>query len=326
MAVKILITGGAGYIGSCVTNLLLNEGHRVTAVDALWFDRRIPLLFRDNPNYRFIKGDIGDSKISEEAMKEGVDYVIHAAAVVGDPAAKKFPELTYRTNYEISVELIERLRHSNVRGFVFLSTCSNYGVSDGFASEESPLKPLSLYAETKVNVERYLMDKVKDLDWVICRLSTAYGLSRRMRFDLTINDFAKKAVIAKYIDIFLPHTHRPYMHVQDIAQALSKIMERFDFVKNDVLNIGFDSENYQKIRIAEIIRDHIPEVRIEVIKKGDDLRDYRVSFKKLERILGMRNEYTAERGIREIIDSIKSGAFNDINDDRYYNTHPNLRV
>ena len=205
---KILITGAAGYIGSVIVNRALEKDFRVKAIDALWFDKDVSLIHLNNPAYEFKKIDITDSSRLDRHL-DGVDFVIHTAAVVGDPASKKFPDLTTKVNLESTIRLIDRLKGRGVKGFIFLSTCSNYGIADGLANEETPLKPLSLYARTKVDVEQYLMDKVKHIDWVICRLSTAYGISPRMRFDLTVSDFTMNAFTQKYLDIYLPKTYRP---------------------------------------------------------------------------------------------------------------------
>ncbi|MFN5319595.1 MAG: NAD-dependent epimerase/dehydratase family protein [Bacteroidia bacterium] len=160
---RILITGGAGYIGSVLTNLALQRGHTVTAVDALWFNEQIPLIHLNNPNYTFHKGDIGSTTLMEP-LCENADFIIHTAAVVGDPASKLFPELTTEVNEKASIRLIKTAQKAGVKGFIFFSTCSNYGVANDLATEDTPLQPLSLYAESKVNVERYLMEKPQGLD------------------------------------------------------------------------------------------------------------------------------------------------------------------
>jgi len=176
---KLLITGGAGYIGSVITNLALQQGYQVKVVDALWYKKDIPLIHLNNPNYQFIKGDICNGNVAEKIIKD-VDFIINAAAVVGDPASKKFPDLTYKTNYEACVNLAELAKENQIKGFIFFSTCSNYGIANGLANEETELNPLSIYAKAKVKAEEYLMNKIKGLDWVICRLSTVYGVSPRI--------------------------------------------------------------------------------------------------------------------------------------------------
>lgn len=320
---KILITGGAGYIGSVITNLALQQGYVVKVVDTLWFNKSTPSIHRSNPAYEFLRADFGNSSVMERLLDE-VDYIVHAAAVVGEPASKKNPELTRRINYDASIKLIEMAQLYNVKGLVFLSTCSNYGISEGLASEETSLKPLSLYAETKVSVERYLMDKVKGLDWVICRLATVYGSSPRMRFDLTVNDFTMNAYIRKYLDIFLPFSHRPYIHVLDVAKVIMKMLKDFQRVKNNVFNVGFNSENYQKIQIAEIVKKFVPETKIEIVKTGTDLRDYQVDFSKLQSFLYIKNTFTVEEGVKEVLRLLKDRIITDPYKNCYYNTTPEL--
>lgn len=320
---KILVTGGAGYIGSVISNLALQKGYKVKVIDSLWFKKESPLIHISNPNYEFIKGDIRDDKLIDKELK-GIDFVIHTAAVVGDPASKKFPKLTSEVNHKASINLISKASKHGVKGFIFFSTCSNYGVSKGAANEETPLNPLSLYAETKVNVEKHLMNEAKGIDWVICRLSTVYGPSFRMRFDLTVNDFAMNAFNTKYLDVFMPYTYRPYIHVFDVANTVLEIINKFEKVKNNVFNVGFEGENYQKIQIVEAVKKFIPDLSVDIVEKGKDLRDYQVDFSKLQRYLGLKNSYTVEDGVKEVIEILRQGFITDTQNRIYYDTYPDL--
>lgn len=319
----VLITGGAGYIGSVISNLALQMGYRVKVIDSLWFKKEVSLTHESNPNYEFIKGDIRNKRLIDKEL-EGVDFVIHAAAVVGEPASTKFPELTYQVNYKASTELISKASQKGVKGFVFFSTCSNYGASGELANEETPLNPISLYAETKVNVEKYLMDEARGIDWIIGRVSTVYGSSFRMRFDLTVNDFTMNAFTKKYLDIFKPYTYRPYIHVFDLASTILKILDKFEKVKNNVFNLGFEGENYQKIQIVQIVKKFIADLSVNIIEKGEDLRDYRVDFSKLQKYLGLKNTYTVEDGVKEVIDLLSRGVITDADNRIYSNTYPEL--
>ena len=318
---KILITGGAGYIGSVITNLALQNGHEVVAVDHIWFNEQIPLIHLSNPRYTFIKGDIRNKEVVASAIK-GVDFVIHTAAVVGDPASKLFPEDTKSINEDASYQLIDLARAEKIKGFIFFSTCSNYGVANDLATEESELRPLSLYAESKVNVEKYLIEKVKDMNWVIGRLSTIYGASPRMRFDLTVNDFTLNAWKKQYLDIFLPESYRPYIHVFDLANIMMHVIADFDKVKNNVFNIGFPGENYQKIQIAEIVKKYIPETKIDILKEGGDKRDYQVDFSKLHRFLNVKQIFNVDKSVAEIYEMLSKGYITDPESPVYYNTTP----
>lgn len=320
---KLLITGGAGYIGSVITNLALQEGYQVKVIDTLWFRKDIPLIHLNNPIYQFIKGDICNKNIVKEIVKD-VDFIINAAAVVGDPASKKFPDLTYRINYEACINLAELAKENEIKGFIFFSTCSNYGIANGLANEETVLNPLSVYAKAKVKSEEYLMNKIKGLDWVICRLSTVYGVSPRMRFDLTVNDFAMNAYMKKYLNIFLPNSHRPYIHVYDLAKVIIELLKNFEKVKNNVFNIGFSGENYQKIQIANIAKENIPDTKIKIVKTGSDLRDYQVDFSKLKKFLDIKNTYTINDGVKEVLEILKNNIITDPYKDYYYNTLPDI--
>ncbi len=320
---KILITGGAGYIGSVLTNLALQNGHSVVAVDHLWFNEHIPLIHLSNPNYTFVKGDIRDKSVVEGAM-QNIDFIIHTAAVVGDPASKLFPEDTKSINETASYQLIDLARERKVKGFIFFSTCSNYGIANDLATEETPLSPLSLYAESKVNVERYLTEKVKDMDWVIGRLSTIYGASPRMRFDLTVNDFTLNGWKKKYLDIFLPESYRPYIHVFDLANVMMNVIANFDKVKNNVFNIGFPGENYQKIQIANTVKKYIPDVKIDILKEGGDKRDYQVDFSKLHKFISVKQIFNVDKSVAEIFEMLEKGYITDPDSPVYYNTTPKL--
>jgi nucleoside-diphosphate-sugar epimerase len=320
---KILITGGAGYVGSVLTNVALGNGHNVRVIDSLYFDSKVPLIHLSNPNYEFFRLDMSVSE-NIVPLLEGVDYIIHTAAIVGEPASNKFPELTEKTNYMAAKEIVGLAAQQGVKGFIFLSTCSNYGITEGLAREDGVLKPLSLYADTKVRVEKLLMEGAPGIDWAICRMSTVYGASPRMRFDLTVNDFAMNAYRKRYLDVFLPYTYRPYIHVYDAARVIMTMVEQFGKVRNNVFNVGFNGENYQKIKIADIVKQFIPDLKIDVVEKGTDLRDYQVDFTKLEKYLGMKNLFTVKDGVREVVDMLSLGIIGDPDADIYYNTKPRL--
>lgn len=320
---NLLITGGAGYIGSVITDLALQHDHRLKVIDSLWFKKDIPLSHISNPNYKFVKGDIRNTELVEDILQD-IDFIIHAAAVVGEQASTKFPELAFQVNYKASLNLISKALECGVKGFIFFSTCSNYGISEGIANEKTPLKPLSLYEETKVNVERYLMDKVKNLDWIICRLSTVYGPSPRMRFDLTVNDFTLNAYMKKSLNIFLPYTYRPYIHINDLGRIIIEILQNFGRVRNNIFNLGFNGENYQKIQIAKIVKKFVPGTKIKTVKSQTDLRDYQVDFSKLQRFLNIKNIFTVEDGVKEVLRLLEDQIINKPYENYYYNVNPDL--
>ena len=324
-ASTILITGGAGYIGSIITNLALRQGHRVIAVDTLWFERGTPAIHLGDPAYTFVRGDMGNAALMRPLL-EGVDHVIRTAAVVGDPASNKFPELTRYTNFIATQRLITLCRQQGVRGFFFFSTCSNYGIADDLATEATALNPLSLYAETKVDIERHLMDEVHDMDWIIGRLSTVYGTSPRMRFDLTVNDFTLAGWLDKKLDLFLPESYRPYIHVFDLAQVVLSLLVRITEARHNVFNIGFPGENYQKIQIAKAVSEVIPDLAINILRDGGDKRDYQVDFTKLHRFIKLEQVHRVNSAIRDIHRMLEDGLVTDPQAPKHYNTTPELET
>jgi len=319
MKMRILILGGAGYIGSVVTNLLMANNFKVKVMDNLMFKKDIPIIWSNSPDYKFLYGDIRDTTIIRKAL-ENVDIIVHMAAIVGDPASKKFPELTRETNLIASKKLINEAVRKKVEHFIFFSTCSNYGIAKGIASENAPLKPLSLYAETKVEVENFLINEVKDLiSWNILRLSTVYGSSPRMRFDLTVNDFAMTAYKKGSLEIYLPYSHRPYIHVFDSAMIVLKCINNFEKIKHQVFNVGFEGDNYQKIQIAKLVKKHLPKTKIEIVKAGKDPRDYKVNFSKLSEFFRLKKIYSIEDGVKEVINLLKYNVIENPFDRIYYN-------
>ena len=173
-------------------------------------------------------------------------------------------------------------------------------------------------------MEKYIINQVKHIDWIICRLSTVYGSSPRMRFDLTVNDFTLKAVKDKYIDIFLPESYRPYVHVFDLANILMDLIDNFKNVKNNVFNVGFPGENYKKIAIAEYAKNIVKDLKIDILKEGGDNRDYKVDFSKLNKHLKIDKKYNVYKSMIEISQLLKNGIIDDPLNHQYYNTSPSL--
>ena len=317
---NLLIIGGCGYIGSMIVNKAVAEGYNVKVVDLLWFNKNIPLIHFNNPKYNFINGDIGNENILDTVLKD-IDYVLYTAAVVGDPAGNKYPTLTQYTNVTVAKNVIAKCIEFGIKGFIYFSTCSNYGIAENrLANEESVLNPLSFYAKTKVEIENYLIEKSKNLNWIICRLSTVYGLSPRMRFDLTVNEFALKGVKEKYIDIFKPESYRPYIHTYDLANIVLEILKDFPILKNNIFNIGFNGENYPKIQIANIIKELIPSVKIDILNSGGDNRDYKVDFSKIHKFIKLNRHYDVKKAVKNIIRVLESGIIKYPLADEYYNT------
>ena len=318
---KIFITGCAGYIGSTATRLFLESGYSVNCVDKLLHTGKslIPLLQFETFNFK--KVDIYNINEYED-MIDSETAVIHLAAIVGEPASRKYPEETKRTNLEATKKLIEVAQRKQVKHFVFVSTCSNYGQvkEDEYATEDYPLNPLSLYAETKVAIEEFLKNEIKDsLNWTILRFATVYGLSPRMRFDLTVNDFTMHAIVDGKLLIYLPYSNRPYVHVLDVSRALKMVIENPENVIHEIFNVGNTAENYRKIDIVNLIKKEIGEIEVEFVEKGNDPRDYKVSFEKIKGKLGYSVTRKVPDGIKEVVFVVKNGIISDFKSKEYYN-------
>jgi nucleoside-diphosphate-sugar epimerase len=322
---KVLVTGGAGYIGSVASRILLEQGHQVRVLDSLQFDGRSLLGVYTSDNFEFIKGDVRSAEDRDRAV-DGVDAVVHLAAIVGDPACARDPELTKQVNLSASLDLFAAARNARVERFIFASTCSNYGrMSDptDYVNEESELSPVSLYAETKVAVESALLDTPKggDISSTVLRFATVFGISPRMRFDLTVNEFTRDLLTNQKLMVFGQQFWRPYVHVSDVARAIVTVISApIESVESEVFNVGNRDQNYTKGDLVELIRSNISAAtEIEHVHKDEDPRDYRVSFDKIQNQLGYSTTRIVEDGIREIIDAVEQNVFPDPFDDLYRN-------
>ncbi len=317
---KYIITGCAGYLGSVLCYQLVNEGHSVIGVDDLLYGGRsiIPLLEHDR--FRFVKSSIAQTDRFAQDVDES-SAIVHLAAIVGDPASRRLPEETRATNIEGTRLLFRLARDRGAAKFVFVSTCSNYGIvpRGELAVEETVLRPLSLYAESKVEIERELMDVgLGDTEWTILRFATLYGLSPRPRFDLTVNDFTMKAITEGRLEVYLPHSNRPYIHVGDAARAIKYVTLSGLDSHGEVFNVGNTAENYEKVQIVEMIRDYIGEFTVEYVDRGHDPRDYRVSFEKIFGA-GFSTDYTVTDGIVEIARMLGDGMITDFSSSEFVN-------
>ena len=260
----------------------------------------------------------------EQAL-EGVDCVAHLAAIVGDPACAKDPELSRSTNFEGSKLLYEVANEKGATRFVFASTCSNYGKMDdpdAFVKEDSKLAPVSLYAETKVATEQFLLGQPKDNTTkpTCLRFSTVYGLSLRPRFDLTVNEFTKELALGRELVVFGEQFWRPYCHVYDLARSVVTVIEAdADKVAFDVFNVGDTSENYQKQMIVDEIKKQIPDANVKYVSKNEDPRDYRVNFDKIRERLGFELMFDVPKGIAQIKEVLEAGFITNPDDNKYKN-------
>jgi nucleoside-diphosphate-sugar epimerase len=321
---KVLITGGAGYIGSVVVRTFLDSGYQVRVLDLLNFGGEPLVEFLNHSRFEFVKGDVRSTQDVTKALKD-IDIIVHLAAIVGDPACAKQPDLAKSTNLEGSKNIYLLAEKMGVRKFIFASTCSNYGKmedSSGYVTETSALNPVSLYAETKVSVEQFLLQqpKTNSCKPTVLRLSTVYGISPRPRFDLTVNEFAKDLALGKELQIFGEQFWRPYCHVIDLARAFLLVSESADEkVAFDVFNVGDNNENYQKKMIVDEISKQLSNVKVSYVKRNEDPRDYRVNFDKIANRIGFKITKRVPEGIRDIIFAVQSGFFLNPDDNKYKN-------
>jgi len=297
---KVLITGGAGYLGSTLTEHLLNNNYEVTVLDNLMYDQISLLHLFKRDGFKFELGDVRDKKLLQELVRLH-DVIIPLAAVVGMPACKANPNLTVAVNYQQIADVLEVLRDD--QKLILPNTNSQYGSSDSIITEESPFKPLSLYATTKCDAENIMLAKGNG---VSLRLATVFGVSPRMRTDLLVNDFTYKSVVDGYLVLFEGHFKRNYIHVQDIARTFQFVIENYEKCKGQAFNVGLSTANLSKLELAEKIKSHIPSL---VIKEDDfkedfDKRNYIVSNEKLE-ALGWKPIYDLDYGIKQLIQAYK---------------------
>ena len=324
---NILVTGGAGYVGSGLLRELLVNGYSVTCVDNLMFGGESLLDIWHNKNFTFINCDINDSeKLNNVFSKNNFDGVIHLAAIVGDPACKLYSDLANKTNWTSSKWLIEKSKSARVSKFIFASTCSNYGKMDdpeAYVDENSRLAPVSLYAELKVKFEKYMLSQMKRIDGfspTSLRFSTVYGLSPRMRFDLTVNEFTKDLALEKELVIFGEQFWRPYCHVKDFSNAFITVLKSpNEKVAYNVFNVGDTKENYTKQMLVNEIKKVLPKSKIKYVAKNEDARDYRVNCDKIQKELGFKISMTVPDGIKEIKRVIQENLIQDPEDQKYYN-------
>jgi nucleoside-diphosphate-sugar epimerase len=324
---SVIVTGGAGYVGSVLVRALIKEGYEVICIDNLRFGGKSLDSVRGNPGFSFIGVDITNYEQVDAVMDKFRCYaVVHLAAVVGDPACKLEPDLARRTNLEASIHLMERAVKCRIPRFIFASTCSNYGKMKepgGYVDEKSSLDPISLYAKLKVEFEDVILkriDKNELFSPTALRFATVYGLSQRMRFDLTVNEFTKELALGRELVVFGEQFWRPYCHVSDFSKAIILTLKApRDKVAYNVFNVGDTDQNYTKKMITGELMRRIPEARIKFVHREEDPRDYRVRFEKINRELGFRITKTVPEGIDEILAALRAGEIENPDDQRYYN-------
>jgi nucleoside-diphosphate-sugar epimerase len=294
---KVLITGGAGYLGSVLTEVLLNKGYQVTVLDNLIYKQTSVAPFSYNKNFKFILGDV-TIESTLKPLVESHDVIIPLAAIVGMPACKANPEMTVKVNYEQVKNITEWM--TKEQKLVIPNTNSQYGSSSEIITEDSPFKPLSLYAETKCDAEKAVLDSGNG---IVLRLATVFGMSYRMRMDLLVQDFVYKALNDGYLVLFESHFIRNYIHIRDVANTFLFMIENYNKCNNNAFNVGLSSANLTKFELAQTIQKYVPELVVVTneFKKDFDQRNYLVSNSKLES-QGWLPSFTLEDGIQELIE------------------------
>lgn len=322
---KILLVGGAGYLGTVLSHLLLKSGYKVRVLDLLLFGRDSVEKLLDDPNFDLVVGDLRDTKKLHQAL-DGVEAVIHLAAIVGDPASQKSPQETIAVNYLATMNLALACKYFQINKFLYASTCSVYGASDKKIDENSQLNPVSLYARTKIESEKGIISLAdENFKPIILRMGTLYGLSPRMRFDLVVNIFAKMATVNQKITIFNGGTHwRPLLHVKDAAKAFVASLQQdtLDQPNGSIYNVGSDKQNYSIKMLGKLVKKVLPKTKVQIEKnnaKNLDKRTYKVSFDKIQEQLKFKPKHTVEKSLLSIHKAILSGRLDDIENKRYYN-------
>lgn len=294
---KVLITGGAGYLGSVLTELLLNKGYQVTVLDNLMYKQTSVAPFVYHDNFKFILGDVRDES-TFKPLVESHDVLIPLAAIVGMPACKANPQATVDINYKQVQNVVDW--SSKDQMILIPNTNSQYGSSTEIITEDSPFNPLSLYAETKCNAEKVVLDSGNG---IAMRLATVFGMSYRMRLDLLVNDFVYKAMTDGTLVLFESHFMRNYIHVRDIANTFLFMIENYDECNNNAFNVGLTEANCTKLELANTIQKYIPSLVVveNNFKQDFDQRNYMVSNAKLES-KGWKPEFGLEKGIQELIE------------------------
>jgi len=325
----VLVTSGAGYIGSMLTGELLREGFRVTVVDDLLFGGESLLSYLTNPNFHFVKANVWEPHTVRNAVQNdwpAPQAIVHLAAIAGFPACQAVGrQVAWRYNVEATQHVFEQAVESGIERFVYASSYSNYGHSPSGepVTENTTLDPQSLYAETKIASEHYLLEQAKSpCALLIFRLATVYGVSPRTRFDMILNQFVLEAYSKRELLIYQRGYSRSFVHIRDAVRGiLLGLQSPEEKVRGQVYNLGTAAGNCTKDQIVSSILKRIPETTVlyKDMTFGGDMRDITVSFKKIERELGFEASLTIDDGVREVLNALHFGLIRDPYDQRYRN-------
>lgn len=322
MGKKTLITGGSGYIGALLAQELREAGREVRVLDSLLHGQEDIAAEQKQSGIEVIHGDIRDADARKRALA-GAEAVVHLAAIVGDPACARDPQLSDEVNVKATQALVADAGDAGVDRLVFASTCSNYGrMADPTApiTEEGELRPVSLYAEQKVGMEKLILGGTDGIHPTCLRFATVYGVGRRMRFDLTVNEFTRELWADRDLEVFGEQFWRPYIHVRDAARAVRTVLQApVESVAGQVFNAGRSGENYRKLDLVDEIRKLTDRGKVSYVRRDEDPRDYKVSFDKIRAQLGFETLMTVPDGIAEVLTALDAGTFGDPFDDRYRN-------
>ena len=325
----VLITGGAGYIGSLLTSELLRANYRVTVLDSLLFGGESLVPFLHHPNFHFVKADVTEPRAVKDSLRDGwqkPNAIVHLAAIVGFPACQAVgKQVAWRYNVEATKSVFGQAVDLGVERFLFSSTYSNYGLSSDGApvTEESPLNPQSLYAETKIASEEFLLtQRESSCAPLIFRFATLYGISPRTRFDLIVNQFVLEAFTKRQLIIYQRGYSRSFVHIRDAVRGVMMgLAAERSRICGEVFNLGTDHGNYSKDDIVRLVLKRMPETVVEYkdLTFGGDMRDITVSFAKVKNVLGFDTTLDVDDGIREILFALKAGIIRNANDEKYRN-------
>jgi nucleoside-diphosphate-sugar epimerase len=316
---KVLVIGGAGYIGSVMVRRMLERGYKVRVLDSLLYGEQSIAKLYDNPDFELIIGDFRHVDTVVRSVR-GVDAVIHLGGIVGDPACQIDPNFAIEVNFAATRMIKDVSSGFGIKRFIFASTCSVYGADDEILDELSDLKPLGVYARSKADSERILLKANGSLSPTIFRMATVFGLSYRPRFDLVINLFTAKASAGEEITIFGGYQWRPFIHVDDVAKAFIRCLESpLEKVGHQIFNVGDNKLNSQISDIGRVVSDLLPGTRIEYQNELEDNRNYRVCFDKIRNILNFTCERTVQDGVSEIKKAIQNGLIDNYRDARFSN-------